>query len=301
MALPSLLALELFVLAARFESISRAAEKIGLTQSAASRRLAALEEQLGIALLERRRHGVSATEAGKRLLDEIEPALNTLAGAMANARKAQAEVPLKLRVYSTFAAHWLLPRLPDFEKRHPDIRVSLDTTVTPILPQRGKVDLAIQFGEGTGSGETSWLLMEDEIEPVCSPDFAHRHGLCEAQQDLSGIRLLDARYRRADWTDWAGANGCDIGRNDTMRFPSSLLAFQAAEQGLGLAMGQTRLLAAELRNGTLVAPFARPLRRPLGYFLMAPSGPEPEQARAFRRWILAVCAPTATHYGKNAV
>jgi len=284
--LPSLPALELFARAARLESVSRAAEKSGLTQSAASRRIAALEAELGVVLLDRRRHGVVLTQEGRSFLAQIEPAIAAIGGAVSTLRAAQAQAPLRLRVYSTFAALWLLPRLPDFQRRHPKVRVMIDATVTAIPPDRGEVDLAIQFGPAGGPGTRSWLLMEDEIEPVCTPDFAARHGVGPDCRMLSGIPVLESHYRSADWRDWSAAADVALSNVEAMYFPNSLLAYQAAIAGLGIAVGQTVLLGAELGDGRLIAPFRRPLRRPLGYHLRAPKGPERAQARAFRRWIM---------------
>jgi LysR family glycine cleavage system transcriptional activator len=284
--LPSLPALELFVRAARLESVSRAAEKAGMTQSAASRRIAALEADLGVVLFDRRRHGVTLTEAGRRFLAQVEPAIAAITDAVAGTRAHRAQAPFRLRVYSTFAARWLLPRLPDFQRRHPEVRVVLDATVTPAAPDPGEVDLAIRFCDAESAGSRSWLLMEDEIEPVCTAEFARRHGIGPGRTHLDGIPLLESHYRSADWGDWARMAGCSLAGVEPMYFPNSMLAYQAAIAGLGIAMGQTWLLDGELNDGLLIKPFDRPLRRALAYFLVAPKGPESPQAKAFRRWIM---------------
>lgn len=283
--MPSLTSLRLLVAAARSASLTLAAGTIGITQSAASRRIAAMEAELGVELLKRNRRGVELTDAGERYVVAIAPALEAIAQASDAARTYQIDGPLRLRVYSTFAARWLLARLPDFQDRHRDIELQIDTAVAPVSFDRDGVDLAIQFGHGHWPDTTAQLLMHDEIEPVCTPEFAKTHGVSADLTSLSGMRLLESRYRRTDWEDWAGAADMALDGAMFMRFQSSLLTFQAAIDGVGLAMGQTRFLATELAEGTLVAPFAAPLRRPLGYYLVAPKRPESPHARAFRRWI----------------
>lgn len=284
--LPSLTSLRLLTAIAQHSSVSMAAAKLGITQSAASRRIAALETDLGVTLLRRHRRGVDLTPAGERYVRAIGPALTSITQATDAIRVEEGRGPLRLRVYSTFAARWLFTRLPDFQNNHPDIEVRLDTTVAPATFERDEVDLAIQFGTGRWPATTSQLLISDMIEPVCTPDFARIYDLSPKSTIPEGLRLLESRYRRADWQDWAAAANVTLEGVSFMRFPSSLLTYQAAIEGMGVAMGQRDFLSSELTEGTLVTPFARPLRRGLGYYLVAPRKPEPVHAGLFRRWIM---------------
>lgn len=291
---PSLETLNLLAITAQRGNLSAAAERLGMTQSAASRRIARFEERLGVALLQRHWRGVALTAEGEQYLAAVIPALDTIMAATDAIRNTGAREPLRLRVYSTFAARWLLPRLPDFHAKNPGIEVRIDTIVAPVSFARDNVDLAIQFGEGAWPGSRSQLLLPDLIEPVCTPDFAARHRDAIAGGTLQTVRLLDCHYRRADWPHWAEAAGCRLDGAQMMTFPSSLLAYQAAAEGLGIAMAQIDLVPAELLTGVLVRPFARPLRRPLGYFLVTPARPEPERVRIFRRWISRLAPPPAS-------
>ncbi|MBV9840041.1 MAG: LysR family transcriptional regulator [Sphingomonadaceae bacterium] len=288
--LPSLTSLQLLNLAAQHRSLSVAAAKAGMTQPAASRRLAGLECLIGTALLHRHRRGVELTEAGVAYLAAVSPALDAIVAATEARRSANRSAPLRLRVYSTFAARWLLPRLPDFQASHPDIEVRLDTTVSPVAFERDDADVAIQFGEGEWPTVDCRLLIEDIIEPVCSRDYAARNADAIVAGQLAGMLLLHSRYRRLDWRDWAVAADRPLAGARFMPFPSSLLSYQAAIEGVGMAIAQTGFLAAELGSGTLVRPFDRPLRRPAGYYLVTPRGSEPDRVRAFRRWIIRAAA-----------
>src|SRR5690606_23092678 len=162
------------------------------------------------------------------------------------------------------AAKWLIPRLARFQAWAPSVRIELDTGVAPIDFARSPLDAAIQFGPGDRRDVHAEFLIADEIEPVCSP---HLLAGAEPPLDLdqmTRLPLLHARYRRADWADWAaGAGRPDLADLPGLELSSSMLAYQAAEQGLGVAMGQTGLLADDFARGALVRMFERPLRRPL--------------------------------------
>lgn len=285
--LPSLTSLRLLIAAARDNNLSTAADRIGLTQSAASRRISALEAELGVPLLERHRRGVRLTDQGHRLLADVTPAIERITNAVEAVKASGGSGPLRLRIYSTFASKWLLPRLPDFQARYPDVEVRLDTTVSPLSFGGDEKDLAICFGNGHWSDASCQLLIADEIEPVCTPDFAQRHALGAGQPIPVGVRLLESRYLQTDWSDWSRASDVPIEGLVRMRFPSSLLAYQAATEGLGLAIAQNGFVASDVARGTLVQPFAQPVRRDAGFYLVWPMRGESRHVRLFRAWILA--------------
>jgi LysR family glycine cleavage system transcriptional activator len=284
--LPSFTSLRLLITAGRENNLSTAAERVGLTQSAASRRISALEAELGIPLLERHRRGVRLTAQGQWLLSEISPAMDRITGAIESLKASGGSGPLRLRVYSTFASRWLLPRLPDFQSKYPDIDIRLDTTVSPLSFGGDEKDLAICYGDGHWTDATSQLLIGDEIEPVCTPEFARRHNLVGSQSIPLGVRLLESRYLQTDWTDWSRSSGTSVDGLMKMRFPSSLLAYQAAMEGLGLAIAQRSFVAGDLAKGSLTAPFSHPVRRQTGFYLVWPTRGDSRHVRAFRSWIV---------------
>jgi LysR family glycine cleavage system transcriptional activator len=283
--LPSLSTLQLLAAAVADKSVSRAARRLGMTQSAASRRLAAFEAELGVSLFERHRRGVEPTAQASRYLAEVVPAIERIGKATDELRALTAVEPLRLRVYVSFAGKWLLPRLPEFQSAYPKVDVKLDTTVAPVNFERDEVDLAIQFGNGRWAGCVAYPLIRDRIEPVCTAAFARANRLDEATTSLAGLRLLRTQTRRKDWADWAHYSRLSLDGAAWMEMPISLLAYQAALEGMGLAMGETRLLSNELANGSLVAPFGRPLARDTGYYLVAPRRAAPRRSRLFREWI----------------
>ncbi|MDX8356423.1 LysR substrate-binding domain-containing protein [Sphingopyxis terrae] len=283
--LPSLTSLRLLALIAKHGSLSDAASHGGMTQSAVSRRLAALENILGVTLLQRHRRGAELTAAGADYLAAIGPALKSIEAATIELGLKERAAPLRIRVYTTFAARWLMPRLHEFQSAHPEIDVMLDTTVGPAGLSDGNVDVAIQYGDGDWGDVNAALLMEDRIEAVCSPMYAARHGEALRRGALGGLQLLQSRYLKSDWRDWADGAGVAIDNARLMTFSSSLLAYQAAVDGMGIAIGQVSLLRAELDSGALLAPFEKPLTRAAGFYLITARGLEPRRVSVFRRWI----------------
>ncbi len=284
---PSLNALRVFVAVSRHGGFTRAALALGVTQSAVSRQVAVLEQSLGTQLFVRESSGATLTAVGMALFGETGPALDRIAAATEAVRKPERDRGLRLRVYATFAVKWLLPRLPKFEKQYPNISLELSTVVAPVDFKRDPVDLAIQFGQGTWPGMETRLLMPDVTQPVCSPRLLQNGRIPQLAGMLSRHRMLHSRYRRHDWRDWLN----EVGRPDLLQpgleFPSSVLTLQAAVEGLGIAIGQTALLAADFEDRRLVPLFGTALHREMGHFLVWPAKqPLGRKGRALVAWII---------------
>ncbi len=287
--IPPLNPLRVFEVVARTENLTAAACELHVTQSAVSRQIAVLETYLGLELFRRERHGVLLTRAGKDYAEQVVPAFAAIAAATEKLTKANAQGGLRLRTYTTFAAKWLIPRLPDFKQRHPDIDVRISNAVPDVDFDRDAVDVAIQFGDGGWPRVHTDLLFPDEIEPVCSPAYLNREGGQKSAEAVLRKRLLVSQYRRSDWDDWLAANNLQeqAAQAERMAFSSSILTWQAALDGLGVAIGQTALLTTELESGQLVRPFHRPLKRSKAHYLVRPRlQRESRKVMAFRDWIL---------------
>ncbi len=278
---PPLNSLRVFDCVARLDSFTAAAAELGVTQSAVSRQVAVLEGYLGRTMFRREPGGVALTAAGFEYSREIGPALRRIATATQALRPATgtATGTIRLRLYATFAVKWLLGRLQKFHDRYPGIELEISTTAAPVDFARDPVDMAVQFGDGTWPGQRCALLLPDIIQPVCSPKLLPPL-LPSGEADVGMLRdhrLLHSHYRRTDWRDWLA----HAGRSDLLRegsvFPSSVLTLQAAAEGLGIAIGQTALLADDLREGRLVTPFGRPLERNLGHYLVWPASTRPDR------------------------
>lgn len=289
--IPPLNPLRVFEVVARAGNLTAAANELHVTQSAVSRQIAVLEGYLGVELFRRERHGVTLTRVGRAYAEQVMPAFETIAGATERLLKGTTQGALRVRTYVTFAAKWLIPRLPEFQREHPQVEVRISNAVPDVDFDRDPVDLAIQFGDGRWPRMLADRLFEDETEPVCSPRYLAEHAPDPRRPEaLLSHRLLVSHYRRSDWDDWLAATGRERDAHDAerMNFSSSVLTWQAAIDGLGVAIGQTAMLAPEFESGLLTRPFGLPLRSGRAYWLVRPLVQrESRKVAAFREWLLA--------------
>lgn len=292
--IPPLNPLRVFEVVARTQNLTLAAQELHVSQSAVSRQIATLESYLGVELFRRERHGVTLTRVGQGYAAEIVPAFDAVANATARLLRSTSQGALRVRTYTTFAAKWLIPRLPDFQRQYPSIEVRIDNATPDVDFDRDPADVAIQFGDGRWPRLVADHLFDDEIEPVCTPAYLAEHrGKRNKLEPLLQHRLLVSHYRRLDWDDWLAFAGMTaVGQGtERMSFSSSVLTWQAALDGLGIAIGQTAMLQSELDAGRLVRPFAQPLRRERAYYLVRPRVQrEARKVSAFRDWLLDTVA-----------
>ena len=284
--LPPLNPLRVFEAAARHVHFTRAAEELGITQAAVSRQISALEQWLGVRLFERRHTELRLTAAGGQYLESLRQAFDLIGDSTARLLNGQVESRIVLRSYSTFAFFWMVPRLRRFHERHPDIQVDLLTSVASLEFQTERADLIISHGIAEPQGVVAQRLFTDLLAPVCSPHLLKKRPLRDPS-DLKHFTLLHSRYRDSDWSEWLDHVGADFASPPGLVFSSSTLCFQAAKEGAGIAMGQLRLLQAEIASGALVVPIARPLERQAGYFLLHSKHAEhDERVTTLRDWIV---------------
>lgn len=288
--IPPLNPLRVFEVVARTQNLTVAAQELHVTQSAVSRQIGVLESYVGIELFRRERHGVALTRLGQSYAAQVIPAFEMIAAATDRLVMGTSQGALRVRTYTTFAAKWLIPRLQDFKRLHPSIDVRITNAVPDVDFDRDPVDVAIQFGDGKWPRTQTDLLFRDEIEPVCSPRYLSEHAPDKRHpESLLKQRLLVSHYRRSDWDDWLSATGLtDLATGaERMSFSSSVLTWQAALDGLGVAIGQTALLISEFDTRQLVRPFRRPVRGDKGHYLVRPEVQrESRKVNAFREWLL---------------
>jgi LysR family glycine cleavage system transcriptional activator len=287
--IPPLNPLRVFEAVARLGSFTKAADELYVSQSAVSRQVSILEEYLDVKLFTREQRGVSLTQLGYAYQQQVGPAFERISAATQELAISSRGGPIKVRAYTTFVAKWLMRRLPQFHASNPEIEVRLSTDVSPIDFAKEDVDLAIQFGDGSWPGVRCERLFDDEVTPVCSPLLPTEKAPLKTPDDLIKHRLLHSQYRKIDWTDWLAAIGrAELAKHpDSMTFSSSILTYQAAINGLGVAIGQVPLLDQELRTGTLICPFDQVIRRPFAYYLLVPQRDSmPKKVSVFRDWLL---------------
>lgn len=292
--LPPLDALPAFAASARTLSFTRAAAELHLTQSAVSRQIQALEQRLGVALFERRHRRLALTPAGERFAPIAANVLATLREATAALRGEAEARPLTVSTTLSFASLWLVPRLADFQARHPevDVRVAASNRIQDLGADR--IDVAVRYCTRHLAGPGAVALFGERVLPVASPKLIR--GPLAEPADLARYPLLhfedpDSRWPWLDWRVWFELAGVTPPAGPAGgRFGHYEQVVQAAVAGQGVALGRTALVAAHLRDGRLVAPFGRRHTAAAGghraYYVLTPAGaPAREDVKGFVAWL----------------
>lgn len=292
--------LRAFAVASRHRSFTAAAQEMGISQVAVSRQIAILEGYLGVKLFERSARAAKLTHAGRVFGQEIAALFDDLEGAARRILASEAESTINLRVYPTFAHHWLLPRLSAFTTANPQYRVRFDTAVEPLDFRGTHLDVAVQLGHGTWRDAKCRKLFDEVVDVVCSPAYAGRLDGPTADAMLEKADLLQAKYRRREWEVWAADARTEASPREGMEFDSSLLLYSAAKQGFGLAVGQLDLLRAELDSGALVRPFDRPVATGAAFYVVWPTTKSVStRTRRFIDWLLESCGEKPAFFRKG--
>ncbi len=282
--LPSISALLAFEAVARLGSATKAAQELSLTQSAISRQLKTLEEQLGVDLFIRQGRQLTLTQAGQTYVGDVRDILNRLARASVAARTNPKGGHLNLAILPAFGMHWLAPRLADFARSHPEVTVNLSTRLQPFAMLDSPFDAAIHFGHEDWPAVSYLPLMPETVVPVCAPDLLATP-LTDAA-DMLKLTLLHLETRPRGWARWLAALGVEAEPADGMMFDQFATMAQAAIHGLGVALLPTFFAEPYLKSGQLMLASAQTTQSIGSYYLVWPEGREETAALvSFRRWL----------------
>src|ERR1700761_2232584 len=295
--LPSLNGLRAFEAAARHLSFTNAATELNVTQTAISHQIRRLEQELGLRLFVRQNRSLVLTPEARDYLPGVRAAFNDLRLATDRLLRRDNDHVLTVSTLASLAAKWLLPRLTAFQVAHPGIDVRITTSTALVDFKSGDVDAAIRYGRGHWPGVRADWLTADELFPVCSPALLTGNRPLKCPQDLADHTLLHTSgVYDDDWRLWLTAAGLptDISKPPGLTFDLILMTVQAALDGIGVAMGRTSYVEADIAKGRLVVPFKIALPTDAGFYLVSPEGAaEPPKLRAFRQWLLATVKNTA--------
>ena len=284
--LPPIAMLQSFVKAAEYDSFSRAADALALTQGAVSRQVAALEEWVGRPLFDRRGRRVALNAAGRSYAAAITPALGEIRRATRRLLEDDDRRALEIATLPSFGMRWLAPRLPGLSARHPDIVVNLTARSDEFDLDAEGFDAAIHFGRPDWpDAEHSFLFHETAI-PVIGRALG---ATIEAPADLLSVPLLTLRSRGNAWTEWFESQGIDArGMAFSATHSQFLLLAQTVAAGGGAALIPRFLIEPELASGDLIAPFLATVASPFAYYLVTTRHHRAGSAVAvFKDWMLA--------------
>lgn len=288
--LPSIMSLRAFEAAARHQSFTRAAAELNLTQTAISHQIKNLEDLLRVPLFIRKRNVIRLTDVGHKYLDSVRVAITQITVATNRVVDANRGNVLNVACMTTFAVKCLIPHLKDFRQLHPDIQLRISTVVSFDLLQYHDYDVAIRYGTGEWRGFVAKKIAAEEVFPVCSPRLLKSGPKLRRPEDLRLHTVIrtSSFALRDEWPIWleqaavpdlefADEIACDL------LFPS----IQAAVDGLGVVMGRTAVVSADLASGLLVEPFSIRLQSAACYHVVSPvERADMAMVKVFRDWIM---------------
>lgn len=292
--------LRAFESAARLSSFTRAANELAVTQGAISRQVRHLEECLGSALFVRADRGVRLTPTGVRYHAEVREALQRLARATAEATANRHTGPITVGATSAVASLWLMPRLTGFQRSEPGVDIRVLASDRDRDRTADEVDLAIEYARRPLAGMGVRRLFDEEILPVCSPDYLRNRVGPQSAGDLPRESLLDLEDDHPDWMGWAewfevlGVAGGT--RRQPVRINNYPALLQAAVAGQGIALGWRHLVDDFLEAGSLIPVMDTSVRGPGTFFITSsrPLAPGTPPARLME-WLLSTeSVPTGT-------
>lgn len=286
--LPSLDALLAFEAVARAGSFEAAAAELALTASAIAKRVAGLEDRLGLALFLRQPpRGLHLTPTGHEYLPQVRQALALLQAMPWQQRGGSRRERLRVSSTPTFARQLLVPALPGFTAAEPQVELELTLSVPLLAEGDAGADLEIRHGAVPQDLSPAQVLLHDHLTPLAAPALLARHGPLHEPADLLGLPLL--RTPLQPWAPWLRAAGLGDAPepDDGPRFVDLGLTLAAALAGQGVALARLSLARHELAEGRLVQLFALavPAERHYGLVTHRP-GPA---ASAFEAWLRGHC------------
>ncbi|TRC95536.1 LysR family transcriptional regulator [Mesorhizobium sp. WSM4303] len=286
--------------AARHRNFTRAGEEQFITASAVSQRVKSLEDQLRFKIFQRGGNAVSLTPEGETYVSRVREALERIVAASMEATgQSQAHV-LKISVLPTFAARWLFPRLPLFQRQYPEIEMRVSTSYATNEFATSEFDLEIRYGDGSFPDLAADLLFKEDLTPVCSrklfQEILGDKPLSKVTpDDLRHFTLLHSDTCTQNWQSWLGFAGASsvLGEAKSIYFDSCMMSYEAANAGMGFAVANRAYMASDIRAERLVAPFAVHHPNTAGWYFVSPATAlYARKVDLFKQWIMAEAALT---------
>lgn len=273
-------ALATFEAAARLGSFTQAAVELGVTQAAVSRQVKLLEQDLNLRLFVRANRKVVLTPSGAALAGTVTKAFVSMAEMIETIRQPVADETVTVGATLAFGHFWILPRLPQFRKQHPEINLRLVAEDAATDLRRDRLDVAIRYGKPPFADARSMASSPDEVFPVCSPKLLQALGQDAGSVDLVRLPLIASEIVNPAWLTWRSwAQGVGLGPalgnasdRSRLRFNHYTDTIQAAVNGEGAALGWATLLAGHLSEGRLVRLGTHTLTMEERYHVLIPVG-----------------------------
>ncbi|MDA7417757.1 LysR substrate-binding domain-containing protein [Xenophilus arseniciresistens] len=286
--------LRAFEAVARHLNFRAAAEEMALTQSAVSRQIQSLEDEVGVPLFLRHTRAVELTTAGAQLLLAVQQSLPRIDGAVRQIRQSAGRRSVSLTTFASFASMWLIPRLEAFQREHPDIDIRIDATDTAVDLEVTDIDIALRYGPPENMPQGAFRLFGESLTPVASPWLIKSSPPIREPKDVVGFTLIEAgdahrsHLQWLTWRRWFDTHGLPKAQpRRWLYFNYAYQMAQAALTGQGVVLARSTLVSESLANGDLVEVLPQHrLDSPMTYWLIvAPRSAQRPEIRDFCAWL----------------
>lgn len=269
-------------------SAVKAAARLNVSASSVSHQVKALETELGVRLIENRKGKLILTPDGARYFEQIKGPMSEILRATEAIRSMPGRKRVSLTLTPSFAVGWLMQRLIELDRTDPDLEVNLITTTRVVDLARENVDLAIRRGTGQWDGYIAEKLLEEVTVPVVSSGFLNRHRYLSLQEVLTTSRVLVNTTVEGEWDNWCALRDiCPPDAAVRYSLETYELTIQAAQDGLGIALGRKPLIDPLLDSGKLVQPFSVPEAGNASYYVVRDEAPMRSDVKRFYDWLMA--------------
>lgn len=273
---PSLTALVQFEAVARLQSFTQAADELGVTQAAISKQVKGLEESLGLALFVRQHRAIKLTAEGAALFVAVSGSMQRIAAVFDQLTHGKLEQEIVLATTAAFSHFRLLPRLTELRRDSPELHLRLTTQMFTADLRGQEVDLAVRYGHGKWRDGSAIWLFDEEVFPVCSPQWLDAHPGPWSLQALADSALIDYDATSEGWLgwdEWFRSLGIHRPRlKYSLRCSLYTDAVQAALHGQGVTLGWKQLLKDEMAAGKLIRLTDGLFRPEESYYAVIPNG-----------------------------
>lgn len=287
--MPPLNHLRAFEAAVRHESFTKAAHELNVTQGAISRHIRDLEDYLGFKLFQRINNTLQVPRESRQFADALTKSFDQIHRASQELKLSKRRTILTVRGYTNFIVRWLIPRLPEFQARHPKVEIRISAGREEADFSTDDIDLAIRFGRGNWPGLHSDFLFSMDMVPVCSPALMQRLEL-KRPEDVLRTTVYNSHLRRDEWLQWFKlVSDLPFKPVSEVLTEDLAVAHQCVISGMGMGLTQRHYVIEDIAAGRLVIPFDVPLRNDSGFYVVCPVEhmTQPKNA-AFREWLLSV-------------
>ncbi|MBS0340246.1 MAG: LysR family transcriptional regulator [Proteobacteria bacterium] len=300
--------LRAFEAVARHLNFRAASEEMALTQSAVSRQIQSLEEEVGVALFLRHTRAVELTSAGSQLLLAVQQSLPRIDGAVRQIRQSAGRKSVAVTTFASFASMWLIPRLEAFQRDNPDIDIRIDASDMAVDLDVADVDLALRYGPAGNMPQGAIRMFGETLTPVASPWLLKSNPSLTKPADIANFTLIeagDAHRTHLEWLTWR--RWFELHRLARLQ-PKRWLYFnyayqmvQAALTGQGVVLARSSLVSDSLASGDLVEVLPQQrMDSPMSYWLLAgPRSTLRPEVQAFSDWLQEQAAITRQTIGEG--